>query len=146
LTAPETVQTRAISDLLELVPAHDGWIIGDDPATREVFSHGKSGKLKAAVKWGVGVDNVDFDACEKLGIPVANTPGMFGAEVADLALGYIIALARQTFEIDRGVRAGQWPKPLGISLGERKVAILGFRHWITSCSAATGDGYACTSL
>lgn len=126
LTAPDVVQTLSVEELVQLVPQHDGWIIGDDPATREVFTAGKSGQLKAAVKWGIGVDNVDFDACEELEIPIINTPDMFGAEVADIAVGYVVALARETFEIDRGVREGQWPKPRGISLSEKTVALVGF--------------------
>lgn len=126
LSAPNVVQTLSVEELKELVPQHDGWIIGDDPATREVFVAGKAGQLKAAVKWGIGVDNVDFAACKDLGIPIINTPNMFGGEVADVAVGYVIGLARQTFLIDRGVRAGQWPKPAGISLSGKKVALLGF--------------------
>ena len=125
LTTPEIVQTLSEDTLKELVAEHDGWIIGDDPATRAVFESGKAGKLKAAVKWGVGTDNVDFTACSDLGIPVSNTPGMFGREVADIAVGYVIALARETFHIDRNVREGLWPKPPGISLAGRTVALLG---------------------
>jgi D-3-phosphoglycerate dehydrogenase len=109
-----------------LVPDHDGWIIGDDPATREVFAAGKAGRLKAAVKWGIGVDNVDFAACRDLGIQIINTPDMFGAEVADIAVGYVVALARETFDIDRAVRQGGWPKPRGISLSGKTVALVGF--------------------
>jgi D-3-phosphoglycerate dehydrogenase len=74
----------------------------------------------------VGVDNVDFAACKDLGIPISNTPGMFGREVADIALGYVVALARQTFVIDRGVKSGQWLKPAGTSLSEKTVALVGF--------------------
>jgi D-3-phosphoglycerate dehydrogenase len=107
------------------VPLHDGWIIGDDPATEEVFTAGKSGKLRAAVKWGIGVDNVDFSACKNLGIPITNTPGMFGAEVADLAMCYILGLARDAFFIDREVRKGAWPKPAGISLSGKTLGIVG---------------------
>jgi len=125
VTAPPVLQTLSVEELLRLVPEHDGWIIGDDPATREVLHAGRRGLLKAAVKWGVGVDNVDFEACKDLGIPVSNTPDMFGKEVADIAMGYVTALARETFEIDRGVRAGQWPKPRGISLAEKTVALIG---------------------
>ena len=125
VTAPNVVQTLTVDELKILVAEHDGWIIGDDPATREVFEAGKRGRLKAAVKWGVGVDNVDFAACKALDIPVANTPGVFGADVADLALSYIIALARETYVIDRGVRAGGWPKPRGISLAGRKLGLVG---------------------
>lgn len=126
VTAPRVVQTLSVEELKTLVPRHEGWIIGDDPATREVFAAGRAGQLRAAVKWGIGVDNVDFDACKDLGIPIVNTPNMFGAEVADVAMGYVIALARETFDADRGVRAGHWPKPRGISLSGRTVALVGF--------------------
>lgn len=125
LTTPDIVQTLSEETLKELVAGHEGWIIGDDPASRAVFESGKAGKLKAAVKWGVGTDNVDLTACSDLGIPVTNTPGMFGREVADIAVGYVIALARETFKIDRSVREGLWPKPPGISLAGRTVALLG---------------------
>jgi D-3-phosphoglycerate dehydrogenase len=125
LTCPEVMQTLSVEALLALVPQHDGWIIGDDPANRQVLAAGVAGRLKAAVKWGVGVDNVDFAACRELGIQVTNTPGMFGAEVADVALGYVIALAREIFAIDRGVRKGAWPKPRGISLAGRCAALIG---------------------
>ena len=80
-------------DLIQIIPKVDGWIIGDDPATARVFEAGKKGLLKAAVKWGVGVDNVDFEACHRLNIPICNTPSMFGPEVADVAIGYLIGLA-----------------------------------------------------
>lgn len=126
ITTPNVVQTLSVEELKGLVPKHDGWIIGDDPATREVFEAGRAGLLKAAVKWGIGVDNVDFAACKDLGIPIINTPNMFGGEVADIAVGYVIALARETFDIDRGVRAGQWPKPRGISLSGKTVALVGY--------------------
>jgi D-3-phosphoglycerate dehydrogenase len=126
VTAAKVVQTLSVEELVQLVPQHDGWIIGDDPATREVFTAGKAGKLKAAVKWGIGVDNVDFAACKDLGIPITNTPNMFGAEVADIAMGYVIALARETFQIDDGIRQGQWPKPRGISLSGKTVALVGY--------------------
>lgn len=125
LTIPPMVQTLSVPELVKLVPEHDGWIIGDDPATREVFAAGKAGKLKAAVKWGIGVDNVDFAACKDLGIPIANTPNMFGAEVADVAMCYLLGLARETFLIDRGIRAGHWPKPCGMSTVGRTVGLIG---------------------
>jgi len=121
----KVTQIMSEAELKDLLPGYDGWIIGDDPATRSVFEAGQSGRLRAAVKWGIGVDNVDFAACKDLGLPIINTPMMFGTEVADVALGYVIALARETFLIDRGVRAGKWPKPAGISLGGRTIGVVG---------------------
>ncbi|BAC91717.1 phosphoglycerate dehydrogenase [Gloeobacter violaceus] len=123
---PPVVQTLSVAELVDLLPGFDGWIIGDDPATRAVFAAGVRGRLKAAVKWGVGVDNVDFAAARALGIPIANTPAMFGAEVADVAVSYVTALARETFSVDREVRAGGWPKPCGVSLAGKTVALVGF--------------------
>lgn len=126
LIPAKVTQTLSEDELIELLPQYDGWIIGDDPATRRVFKSGKSGKLRAAVKWGIGVDNVDFAACKELGIPIVNTPNMFGAEVADVAMGYVIGLARHLFQIDRGIRNGEWPKPAGMSLAGKRVALVGY--------------------
>lgn len=126
VTAPEVVQALNEEQLLEYLPSHDGWIAGDDAATDRVLSNATRGRLRAVVKWGVGTDNVDIGACERLGLKFANTPGMFGKEVADIALGYVIALARHTFEIDRAVRGGLWPKPSGISLSGKRVALVGY--------------------
>lgn len=123
---PEFEQTVSEDRLVDMLPGYDAWIIGDDPASRRVVQAGVQGRFRAAVKWGVGTDNVAFDAFEEFGVPVAHTPGMFGAEVADVALGYVVALARHTFEIDRGIRQGRWPKPTGISLAGRRVALIGF--------------------
>ena len=119
--------TQVLSEdaLCALLPEYDGWIIGDDPATRRVFETGRAGRLRAAVKWGIGVDNVDFDACRDLGMPITNTPAMFGAEVADVATAFVIGLARELFAIDRSVRAGGWIKPAGISLTGRRAGVVG---------------------
>lgn len=125
VATPHVVQTIPEEELIKLVPGYDGWIIGDDPATRRVFEAATQGRLKAAVKWGVGVDNVDFDACREFGVQISNTPNMFGPEVADMAVGYVIALARETFRTDRGVRDGDWPKIRGISLSGKVVGLVG---------------------
>lgn len=126
LTLPLVSQTLDENQLLKLVPAHDGWIIGDDKATHKLLNIAKSGNLKAIVKWGVGIDNVDTMVCNKLRIKFQNTPNMFGKEVSDIVVGYVIGLARETFSIDREVRLGNWYKPCGISLYNKKVAILGY--------------------
>ena len=127
LVPAKVTQVMTEDELASVLPQYDGWIIGDDPATRRVFGAGKTGRLKAAVKWGIGVDNVDFGACSDLGIPIINTPNMFGGEVADVAVGYVIGLARDLFLIDRGIRLdNDWPKPPGMSLSGKRVALVGF--------------------
>ncbi len=123
----EVSQVMAEADLIEQVPLYDGWIIGDDPATRKVVETGAAGNLRAAVKWGIGVDNIDFSAFQDCGVPIDNTPGMFGNEVADVALTYTLGLARETYRIDRQIRErNAWPKPSGVSMASKTVAIVGF--------------------
>lgn len=128
LVPAKVTQILSEAELIDLVPQHDGWIIGDDPATRTVFEAGQAGKLKAAVKWGIGVDNVDFSACKDLNIPIANTPNMFGKEVADIAVAYTIGLARQIFFIDQSIKKDPqaWPKPAGMSLEGKNVGLIGY--------------------
>jgi D-3-phosphoglycerate dehydrogenase len=128
VATPAVVQTLTVPDLVSLVPQYDGWIIGDDPACAQVVEAGALGRLKAAVKWGAGVDNVDFNAFARAGIPVVNTPGMFGNEVADIALGYVIGLSRHTFEIHTEVLRGGWPKPAGVSLAGKTAGVVGFGY------------------
>ncbi len=125
ITAPRVVQALSVEELVEIVPKHDGWIIGDDPANAEVFEAGKKGRLTAAVKWGIGIDNVNFNVCRALDIPITNTPNMFGSEVADLAMCYLLGLARDAFYIDREIRKGNWPKPSGVSLAGKTLGIIG---------------------
>ena len=135
LVPAKVTQALSESELIARLPDYDGWIIGDDPASRAVVEAGKAGRLKAAVKWGVGVDNVDRDAFRDLGIPVDNTPMMFGGEVADVAVAYVVGLARQLFFIDREVRAhNAWPKPAGVSLAGRNIGLVGLGH--IGCSIA----------
>lgn len=127
LVAAKTTQVLTEEELMAQLPDYDGWIIGDDPATYQVFETAQKGMLKAAVKWGIGVDNVDFSACKSLGIPIINTPNMFGSEVADVALSLLLGLARQTFYIDREIRQNfTWPKPAGMSLTGKTIGVVGY--------------------
>ena len=125
--AADVVQVMSEDELMEILPAYEGWIIGDDPASGRVIEVASKGRLRACVKWGVGTDNVDFPAFAELGIPVENTPGVFGNEVADVALTYTLGLARETYFINHEIRTkNAWPKPSGVSVLGRTVAIVGF--------------------
>lgn len=126
VTIPDFTQEMSEEALCEIIGNFDGWIIGDDPATRKVLQAGKRGRLKACMRWGVGTNNVDFEAFEEFGVPIENTPGVFGREVADLACHYVTALARGTFKIDAEVKKGRWFKPIGQSLWSATALIVGY--------------------
>jgi lactate dehydrogenase-like 2-hydroxyacid dehydrogenase len=86
-------------------------------------------KLEVITVFGVGTDNVDLAAARERGIPVTNTPGILTDEVADLAVGLMLASARQIIFADRYVRDGSWgskgPIPLGRSVGGKTLGVLG---------------------
>lgn len=126
VTVPKFTQEMSEDALCDIVGDYDGWIIGDDPASRRVLEAGVKGRLKACMRWGVGTNNVDFAAFEEFNIPIENTPGVFGREVADLACHYVTGLARDTFTIDRKVKQGEWFKPIGQSLWSARALIVGF--------------------
>lgn len=123
---PNFQQTMNEEQLCEIIGNYDGWIIGDDPATRKVFEKGKTGKFKACIKWGVGTDNVDFNACRDLNIPITNIPQVFGEEVSDVAIGYLLCLSRKLHIINEGHNNNEWLKPSGETLAGKKVCLVGF--------------------
>jgi D-3-phosphoglycerate dehydrogenase len=110
----------------ELVAAMDGItgvVAGDDQFTDDVMA--QLPNLKVISKWGIGLDGIDLPAAVDRGITVTNTPGMFGHEVAEQGLGYLFALVRGIVDVDREVRAGGWPKPVGRSIGSLSALVLG---------------------
>jgi D-3-phosphoglycerate dehydrogenase len=119
----DVVQQLSEDELLALLGDVDGLIAGDDPLTERVLAGAPC--LRVIVRWGVGMDNVDLTAARRLGIRVVNTPGVFGEEVADVAIAYLIMLARRLHEVDRAVRGGEWAKPQGRSLAGKTLGIVG---------------------
>ncbi|MBD3397943.1 3-phosphoglycerate dehydrogenase [Candidatus Micrarchaeota archaeon] len=70
----------------------------------------KAPKLKAVIRGGVGLDNIDQDACRKRGVEVANTPGASTNAVAELALGLAIATSRNIQKAHLSMKEGKWEK------------------------------------
>ena len=84
-----------VSDLYKAVETVDGLIVRSDKVTKEVVSHAKN--LKIVVRAGAGFDNLDLAACTERGIVCMNTPGQNSNAVAELAIGMMIFMARNTF-------------------------------------------------
>jgi lactate dehydrogenase-like 2-hydroxyacid dehydrogenase len=85
-------------------------------------------KLEIVSSFGVGYDHIDAAALAARGVVVTHTPDVLTGEVADLALGLLIATVRQLPQVDRYLREGKWLQrayPLTATLRGRKVGILG---------------------
>ncbi len=84
--------------------------------------------LEIVASLGVGYDTVDAEGARARGIVVTHTPDVLTDEVADIALGLLLATVRELPAAERHLRAGLWPKgsyPLTATLRGRTVGILG---------------------
>jgi lactate dehydrogenase-like 2-hydroxyacid dehydrogenase len=78
---------------------------------------------------GVGYDGIDVEAARARGVVVTHTPNVLNDEVADLAIGLMLAAARQLPAADRYVRSGHWegrgPMPLARKMSGSRLGIVG---------------------
>jgi lactate dehydrogenase-like 2-hydroxyacid dehydrogenase len=86
-------------------------------------------KLEIIASFGVGYDHVGSAYAREQNIVVTNTPDVLTEEVADVAMGLLIATLREFVKADRYLRSGLWTTrnyPLSVgSLRDRKVGIVG---------------------
>jgi len=77
---------------------------------------------------GVGVDNVDLEAATRRGIVVMNSPGGNLVSTAELALGLLLACARNIAQADAGMKAGKWDRKsfAGVELSGKRLGVVGF--------------------
>ncbi|MDR2650931.1 MAG: 3-phosphoglycerate dehydrogenase, partial [Prevotellaceae bacterium] len=83
------------SDLENAVKDVDAMIVRSDKVTADVVN--ATTNLKIVVRAGAGYDNIDLQSCSDRNIVVMNTPGQNSNAVAELSLGLMIYLARNTF-------------------------------------------------
>ncbi|MDR6888479.1 MULTISPECIES: 2-hydroxyacid dehydrogenase [Variovorax] len=131
----------AVHKLFEL-PDPEGWLRQHGAAIDAVITGGHTGisramleqlpSLKVVAINGVGTDAVDLAYCRERALPVTATLGALTQDVADLAIGLLIAACRNLCAGDRFVRDGQWelhPQPSAIPLARRfsgmRVGIVG---------------------
>jgi lactate dehydrogenase-like 2-hydroxyacid dehydrogenase len=111
------------------------------PAVRGIATGGRLGasgdiidalpKLEIIAINGVGTDAVDLERARARGIRVTTTPDVLTEDVADLALGLMIAVSRRICAADRFVRAGRWATDhmdLSASVHGKRIGIFGLGH------------------
>lgn len=101
----------------------DGLIAGVEPLTEKVLKAAE--KMKVISRCGVGLDTVDLQTAESLGIKVFNTPKAPVVSVAELALAMILCISRKLTVIDRSMKQGEWNKAKGFLVSGKTVGIIG---------------------
>ena len=111
-------------DILAYAGQFDGTICGDDRYSERVIQACLP-RLKVISKWGTGIDSIDKQAADRLGVMVGNTPNAFTMPVADSVIGYILAFARRLPWMDAAMKAGTWRKLPGRTLSECTLGVIG---------------------
>ena len=89
-----------VNDFYKAVADADALIVRSDKVTKEVIDATK--QLKIVVRAGAGYDNLDLAACSAKNIVAMNTPGQNSNAVAELAIGMMIYMSRNTFKPGTG--------------------------------------------
>ena len=141
------------------MPAPEQWLDQHGASVDAVITGGHTGisramlerlpALKVVAINGVGTDAVDLAYCRERGLPVTATLGALTEDVADLAIGLLIAACRNLCAGDRFVRDGHWeqnPQPGAIPLARRfsgmRVGVVGMGR-VGRAVAARAAAFGC---
>ncbi len=125
------VHAAPASPLAEILAAHGAEVRGvmtrgQVPVDAALLARLPS--LEMVANFGVGYDSIDVAAAAARGVAVSNTPEVLDDEVADFAVGLLLATIRRIPQADRHARGGHWERgafALSGTLRGRTVGILG---------------------
>ncbi len=89
----------------------------------------KDSQLKLIIRGGVGIDNIDHEYAESIGIAVRNTPNASSNAVAECAIGLMFSCARFLSHAGHTMREGKWEKKAygkGFELGGKTLGVIGY--------------------
>jgi D-3-phosphoglycerate dehydrogenase / 2-oxoglutarate reductase len=113
-------------ELEQVIPAYDGLVVRSRTKVRQPLID-KAENLKVIVRGGVGLDTIDHEYARSKGITVMNTPLANAASVAELSIGFMLALARNICGATASMREGKWEKKKfeGVEIGGKTLGLIG---------------------
>ncbi|MGE5375004.1 MAG: hydroxyacid dehydrogenase [Bacteroidota bacterium] len=115
------------ADLIDCVAGYDGLIIrGQTRVTAALLD--AAARLKVVGRAGVGVDNIDLEAAKKHTVAVVNAPTSTTVAVAELAMGLLLAVAREIPRADASMKQGSWKRKEfeGVELNGKTLGVIGY--------------------
>lgn len=115
-----------VEQLREELQEADGIVIRSGTRLAEEVLEGQS-RLKAIVRAGVGVDNIDIPAATRQGIVVMNTPGGNTISTAEHTIAMMMSLSRNIAPAAASMREGKWERKLftGTQLATKTIGVVG---------------------
>jgi (S)-sulfolactate dehydrogenase len=113
-------------DLLAALPAARGLIVRNRTRVDAELLEAAPG-LRVVGRLGVGLDNIDLDACREAGVEVRPATGANAVAVAEYVIAAAMALVRGVFDATRPVIAGEWPRQafVGGEVAGRRMGLVG---------------------
>jgi D-3-phosphoglycerate dehydrogenase len=110
----------------EIIADYDGIAVRSSTRLRGDLLE-RAERLKVIGRAGIGVDNIDVEACSRRGIVVMNTPFGNTITTAELAVSHILSAARQIPLANASTKAGKWEKSrfMGMELTGKKAGVVG---------------------
>lgn len=114
-------------ELPNVLPAYDGMVVRSRTKVRRPLIN-VCPNLKVIVRGGAGLDTIDYEYARSKGIVVMNTPLANSASVAELAIGYMLMLARSLYKVSSSMKAEKWDKKsfTGDEIGGKTLGIIGY--------------------
>jgi len=119
----ETGKRLEGTDLIEFLKPCECAIISLEKLNAEILKHLPN--LKVIGKYGVGLDNINFQLLEKNNIKLLYTSGVNRYEVAEMTLGFVISCLRNIHYNSNLNKSFIWNKDGGISIQESIIGIIG---------------------
>lgn len=113
-------------ELIKVIPDYPCMVVRSrTKVTKEVIDAGTG--LKAIVRAGVGLDNIDVAYAKEKGVLVLNTPSASTQSVAELTIAYLMALARNIPLMTASMKAGKWEKKkfVGVEVSGKTLGLIG---------------------
>jgi len=96
------------TDMAEVATAQVLLIRSKTKVTKEMVAEAK--QLKLVIRGGVGLDNVDKEACKARGVEVMNTAAASSVSVAEMAMAFMVAIPARLIEAHMAMKEGKFPK------------------------------------
>ena len=121
----DELRKPTLEELHAALPSYEALVTRSGTAvTADLLAHAP--KLRIVGRAGVGVDNVDVDACSRRGIVVVNAPYGNVVSAAEHTVGMLLALVRRIPEAHERLKALEWNRAIyGAELFRKKIGVVG---------------------
>ncbi len=113
-------------ELMTVLPNYEGMVVRSRTKVRQPLID-VCPNLKVIVRGGAGLDTIDHEYAKSKGIAVMNTPLANSASVAELAIGYMLMMARSLYQATASMKADKWDKKNfnGDEIGGKTLGLIG---------------------